>query len=360
MRFRCSRKTLPRSQKTRQARRCITRATGAGWSSPVTRVWSCLLSAVRPGFIPRGTLGRRRQIHKGLKSSCARCEARPDPIVPLISFARLHWRNADEPWSSSRIALMEKSWRRRAERADLAMIRCSASRPSRKHLRSFLPKKKISAAIVGKPSGDCSRLSRPCYSFCSYGHEIEEKTIDEETICPGKIESREIREDNQGCQDGARCGGKPQARSRNSRETGGSVRECDVRAKARECISTADLHDSFGAVHGRARESGCRNALQEISGSEGIRVCYAGRVGTGHPADRIFQEQDQIGDGSKQGDPRKVWRASAAHNGRDTHAAGGRAKNGQRRARHSVRNRQRSCRGYSRAASLKPLGFVAK
>jgi len=34
MRFRRSRKTLQRSQKTLQARRCITRGTGTGWSSP--------------------------------------------------------------------------------------------------------------------------------------------------------------------------------------------------------------------------------------------------------------------------------------------------------------------------------------
>src|SRR6266436_3757243 len=100
---------------------------------------------------------------------------------------------------------MAKSWRRRADRADLATIQCSTSLPWRKHLRSSPPKKKISAAIEGKLSADCSRLFPPCYSLGSYGDAIDEKTIDEETLS-GKIKSSETRKDSKDCQAGS-CGG---------------------------------------------------------------------------------------------------------------------------------------------------------
>src|SRR5260370_36217992 len=83
------------------------------------------------------------------------------------------------------------------------MIRCFTSRRSRKHLRSSLLKKKISAAIGGTLSADCSRLFPPCYSFGCNGQEIEEKKIDEEEIRSSKIEGSEVRE---GCQAGS-CGG---------------------------------------------------------------------------------------------------------------------------------------------------------
>src|ERR1700687_2106744 len=206
MRFPRSRKTLQHSLKMRPARRCIIHGMGAGWSSPTTRGWSCLRSAARPGFIPRGTLGHRRQIRKELKNCWARCAASQDPNVLRISFARSRWRNAGEPWRSSQIALTEKSWRRRADRADLATIRFSTSLLSRKLLRNFPPKKKICAAIGERLSADCSRLFPLCYSFGSYAEEIEEKTIDEEEICCGKIKSSEIRKDRQDCQAGS-CGG---------------------------------------------------------------------------------------------------------------------------------------------------------
>src|SRR5438552_7676759 len=217
MRFPRSKKTLQHSQKTRQARRCITRGTETGWSSPMTRVWSCLLLGVRPECIPQGMPGCRRQIRKGLKNSWARCAVRRDPSVLHISFARLHWRNADEPWPSSRVAWTEKSWRRHVDRADLAMIRCSTSQPSRKHLRSFPPKRKINAAIGGRQSGNCSRLFPPCYSFGSYGHEVEEKTIEEEETCSAQIENRE---DHQISKTGACDGNGSQAGSRYPRQTG--------------------------------------------------------------------------------------------------------------------------------------------
>src|SRR6266849_679489 len=221
----------------------------------MTRVGSCLLSAVRPGFIPRDTPERRRRIRKELKNSWARCEVKQDPGVPRVSFVRLRSRRADERWRSSRIALTEKSWRRHADRADLAMIQCSTSRPSRKHLRKSLLKKKISAAIGGRLFADCSRLFPPCYSFGSYVHETEEETGF------AKSETSEICKGSQALQAGA-CGGNgPQACCRNPHEAGRSVRERDVRAEARECIPTADLHDPFRAMHGRARKSGRRNAL---------------------------------------------------------------------------------------------------
>ncbi len=261
IRFPRLRKTLQHSPKMRQARPCITRGTEKGWSSPMTRGWSCLLSTARPGFIPRGTLGRRRQIRKELKNCWTGCATKQDPIALRISFARLHWRNAGEPWPSSRIALTEKSWRRRADRAGLATIRCSTSRHLRKHLRSSPPKKKIISAIEGKLSADCSRLFAPCYSFGSYAHEIQEETIEEEATCSGKIKSGEIRENSQACQVRSCSGNGSEARGGNPRETGRSVPECDVRVETRECISTADLHDSFRAVHGCAREPGRRNAL---------------------------------------------------------------------------------------------------
>ncbi len=267
MRFPRSKKTLQRWPKTRQARRCITRGTGAGWSSRMTRGWSCLLSAVRPGFIPRDTPERRRRIRKELKNSWARCdswarcEVKKDPSVPRVSFVRLRSRWADERWRSSRIALTEKSWRRRADRADLAMIQCSTSRPSRKHLRKSLLKKKISAATGERLSADCSQLLPPCYSFGSYVHETEEKTVRKEETGFAKSETSEICKGSQALQAGA-CGGNgPQACCRNPHEAGRSVRERDVRAEARECIPTADLHDPFRAMHGRARKSGRRNAL---------------------------------------------------------------------------------------------------
>src|SRR6266404_2064003 len=154
----------------------------------------------------RASLPAVFQIPKGLKNCWARCAASQDPGARHISFARSRWRKADEAWPSSRIALTEKSWRRLADRADLATIRCSTSLPWRKHLRSFPPKKKISVAIGGRLSADCSRLFPPCYSFGSYGHKIEEKPINEEEICSGKSASSEIREDGQGCQAGS-CGG---------------------------------------------------------------------------------------------------------------------------------------------------------
>src|SRR5713226_9497431 len=153
----------------------------------MTRVLSSLLSGARPGFIPQGMAGRRRQMPSGLKDSWAKCAAKKDPSALRISFARLHWRNADEHWRS------------------------------RKHLRSSLLKKKISAAIGGTLSADCSRLFPPCYSFGCNGQEIEEKKIDEEEIRSSKIEGSEVCE---GCQAGS-CGGNgSQARSGNPRETG--------------------------------------------------------------------------------------------------------------------------------------------
>src|SRR5260370_2317358 len=133
---------------------------------------------------------------------------------------RLRWRHGDGGWPSSRIALTEKSWRRRADRADSATVRCSTSLPSRKHSRSFPRKKKISAAIGGRLSADCSRLFSPCYSFGSYDHEIEENAIDEKETRSGKDKSSEIREDRQGCQAGS-CGGNgSEARRGDPGETG--------------------------------------------------------------------------------------------------------------------------------------------
>src|SRR5216684_1959442 len=141
------------------------------------------------------------------------------------------------------------------------MIRYSTSRPSREHLRKSLVKKKIRAATGGRLSADCSQLFPPCYSFGSYVLEIEEKTNDGEQICSGKIESGETPEDSQGCQAGSCAGNGSEASGSDPGKTGRSLRECDVRAEARECIPTADLHDPFRAMHGRARKSGGRNAL---------------------------------------------------------------------------------------------------
>src|SRR5260370_1977534 len=85
------------------------------------------------------------------------------------------------------------------------MVRCSTFRRSRNHLRSLLRKKKTSKATGGRLSADCSWLFPPCYSFGSYGHEIEEKTIDKEENRCGKIKGRQIREDSQPPQP-ASCG----------------------------------------------------------------------------------------------------------------------------------------------------------
>src|SRR5258708_5549773 len=98
---------------------------------------------------------------------------------------------------------MEKSWRRRGDRADLVTIRCSTFRRSEKHLLSFLRKKKISAVTEERLSAGCSRLFPPCYSFSSYGREIKEKTI-EEKVRSGKAKGGEINKVSQG----GSCGGK--------------------------------------------------------------------------------------------------------------------------------------------------------
>src|SRR5205809_4867626 len=166
------------------------------------RDWLCLHSAVRQEFIPRDTRGRGPRIRKGLESCSERCEAKLEPSARRISYARLRSRTTDEPRPSLRIALKEKSWKRRGDRVVLAMIRCFTSQPSGKLLRRFPRKKKISAVTGGRRSADCSRHFPPCYSFGFNGHKSEEKTVKEETRL-GKVESTEA---SQGCQDGARGG----------------------------------------------------------------------------------------------------------------------------------------------------------
>src|SRR5204863_10082238 len=85
------------------------------------------------------------------------------------------------------------------------MIRCFTSLPSGKLLRRFPRKKKISAVTGGRRSADCSRHFPPCYSFGSYGHEIEEETAKEETGF-SKIENSESCEISKGCKAGSRGG----------------------------------------------------------------------------------------------------------------------------------------------------------
>src|SRR5713226_382697 len=186
----------------------------------MTQGSSCRLSAGRPEFIPQDTLDCRRQIRSALKSCCVRCASRRERNARRTLSARLRWRKKGGRLQLSRIALREKFWRRHAVQADLATIRCSTSLPLGKHLPNFPPKKKISAAIEGRLSANCWRRFPPCYSFGSYGHEIEEKNIAEEKACGGKIKRKEIREDGRGRQAGA-CGGNgPEARGGNPRKTG--------------------------------------------------------------------------------------------------------------------------------------------
>src|SRR5260370_2857801 len=108
------------------------------------------------------------------------------------------------------MALTEKSSRCRGDRADLDTIRYSTSLPSRKPLRKFLRKKRICAAIEEKLSADCSRLFPPCYSFGSYGYEIEEKNIEEE-VFTGKIKDGKTGKEVQSRKGSSRGGDRPPA-----------------------------------------------------------------------------------------------------------------------------------------------------
>jgi hypothetical protein len=55
-------------------------------------------SAERPGFIPQGMPGRKRQMRRELKNCWAKCEAQRDVSAQRISFVQLPWRNADAQW----------------------------------------------------------------------------------------------------------------------------------------------------------------------------------------------------------------------------------------------------------------------
>jgi len=182
-RFPRLRKTPRLLRKMRQARRCTIRGRGTGWCLQTTRALAFHPSAARREFIPQGTPGHRRQIHKESKSCCANCAAGQN--VPRISFAPLRWQNEAERWPSSRTAWTEKSLRVRVDRADLGTIRCFTSLLCRKRLRRLQPKKRTCGATEAKLSADCSRHFPPCYSSGSYGHEIETKTIEE--VLSGKI-----------------------------------------------------------------------------------------------------------------------------------------------------------------------------
>src|SRR5690242_10496053 len=57
----------------------------------------------------------------------------------------------------------------------------------------------------------------------------------------------------------------PKTRCGDPGEAGRGISSGDMRTGARKPVSTADFHDSFGAVHGRARKRGNSDAVQEIS-----------------------------------------------------------------------------------------------
>src|SRR6476661_11210947 len=113
-------------------------------------------------------------------------------------------------------------------------------------------------------------------------------------------------------------------------------------------------------MYGRASASGGGNALQEISNAGGVRICKSHGVGAGGEADGIFSEQDEIDHGGEQGNPRKIWRASAAHDGRDADAAGGGAKDGERGAGHGLRNREWNRGGHACNSYIQPTRFDAE
>jgi len=180
MRFPRSRENAPTfAEKRGQARRCITRGTETGWSSPMTRVWSCLLSGVRPECIPQGTPGCRRQNSQRIEKTAGR-DARQrgaSERAAYFRFARLHWRNADEPWPivTDRVdgEILEAP---RGSGGLLAMIRCSTSQPSRKTFAELPAEEKNQRSHRGKAVRKLLAGSfLHAIVFRSYGDQVEEK-----------------------------------------------------------------------------------------------------------------------------------------------------------------------------------------
>src|SRR5271169_5443887 len=100
-------------------------------------------------------------------------------------------------------------------------------------------------------------------------------------------------------------------------------------------------------MHGRARESSDAGIVQEIYEAGSVCVCDAGGVGERDPANRIFPEQDEIGDGGEQGDRGEVCWRSATNDERHTDATGCGAQDSQCGAWNGVWNCERGRGGYA-------------
>src|SRR6202035_3103618 len=126
-------------------------------------------------------------------------------------------------------------------------------------------------------------------------HHAEQKVTKEN--CSAKTEStsalqkRPIALENPQDRQKRMCTGHRSTQScRHSLRPGRNVSERDLRAKTRKSIPTAGFYHSLRAVRRRACESGDRIAVQKISQSRSVRLCYAKRTGAGNSTDGIFQE----------------------------------------------------------------------
>src|SRR5262249_46639536 len=126
--------------------------------------------------------------------------------------------------------------------------------------------------------------------------------------------------------------------------------------ETRKRVSTGDRDDSFGAVYGCDGEPGNSSAVREVPDGGGAGARESVRNRADDPADRIFPEQNEIGDGSQQSHCGELRRTGAEDNGRNADVARSGAKDGECGAGHGLWDRQRRGSGYTCAAPVEAPG----
>src|SRR5579884_2006945 len=98
--------------------------------------------------------------------------------------------------------------------------------------------------------------------------------------------------------------------------------QCRVRASSSQCMGAAGGHNSFCAVHGRAREHGHAGAVPAIPHSEsdgrGAPACHRRT----HTVYRLLSQQGEIYQRRSAEDRQRFRRKCPPHHGRAAHRAG--------------------------------------
>jgi len=278
--------TLQHSPKMRQQALHYSRH-GEGWSSPMTRGWSCLLSTARPGFIPRGTLGRRRQIRKELKNCWTRCATKQ--IRSRCVFRLRDCTGETRASHGHRHGSRDGEILERARSGGFGYDPVFYFRRLRKHLRSFPPKKK---------SAQPSRESFPQIARGSLLHAIvlapmptksKKKPSRKKQPAPAKSKAANPRKQPSLPSPLVQRNGS-EARSGNPRETGRSVREATCELKHENAFQLL-ISTILSAQCTDVRVNQVAETLYKKYRIRRRSVRHARRVGTGHPAYGFFRNK---------------------------------------------------------------------